>query len=196
VNLELPALVFSSPHKVHQLSKPSTLPPPQVVPTGARSVGNPVRVTEELETLQERFCEAVQNGRPVIATYSWIYGRVFASVPLPWSHGHALKISTQAHSTRPRILPGLGAVALDTFIVSARTRRPSHGYWPVVLHDEQQWQRTLGQAQLLHGAAKGPGNDGRHSWGRAAPSSCQAAGPSRFAATIAGPCGPGLVLAE
>jgi hypothetical protein len=65
-----------------------------VVPTGARSIGNPVRVTEELETLQERFCEAVQSGRPVIATYSWIYGRVFGSVPLPWSQGHARTIST------------------------------------------------------------------------------------------------------
>jgi hypothetical protein len=59
VNLGLPTQVFSSRRKVvHQLPKPSTLPPPQVVRTGARSVGSPVRVNEELETLQERFCEA------------------------------------------------------------------------------------------------------------------------------------------
>ncbi len=157
VNLELPAQVFSSSHKVlPQLPRQSTLAPPQVVSTGRRAADNPVRVTESLEALQERFCEAVRSGRPVIATYSWIYGRAFGSVPIPWSQGHATRISTMAHHTSPRTVPGLGAVALDTFIVSANTRQPSQGYWRAVLHDEQQWQRVLAKAHLLHGTAKAP----------------------------------------
>ena len=61
-----------------------------------------------------------------------------------------------AHHTTPRALPGLGAVSLDTFIVSGTTKKPSPGYWNAVTHDEPQWQRVLGRAQVLHGAARAP----------------------------------------
>jgi hypothetical protein len=62
---------------------------------------------------------------------------------------YALKAIDLACHTRPRELPGLGLVRLDTFIVSKKDGFPSEGYWPVAHHDREEWERVLGSARIL-----------------------------------------------
>lgn len=108
------------------------------------------------DTLHERFVAAANGAQPVIASYSWIYGRINGGVPKPWSQAYGNQVSRQAAHTRPRVVNGLGPVALDTFIVSTTTRMPSDGYWPKAGHGRDAWDRVLGRAMLLHGDAKAP----------------------------------------
>jgi hypothetical protein len=107
----------------------------------------------DLHTL---FVEAVNAGRPVIASYSWVYGRLFGSIPTPWSQGHAGKVAAIAHRTALSHVDGLGLVALDTFVVGSTTRAPGSGLWPAVTYQEADWYRLFRGALLLHGAARAP----------------------------------------
>jgi len=62
---------------------------------------------------------------------------------------YAQKAIQVACRTRPRELPGLGLVKLDTFIVSKKDGLPSDGYWPAARHDREEWERVLGNANIL-----------------------------------------------
>jgi hypothetical protein len=106
--------------------------------------------------LHTRFVEAVNAGRPVIASYSWVCGRLFGSIPTPWSQGHAGKVAAIAHRTALSHVAGLGPVALDTFVVGSATRVPGPGLWPAVAYQEADWHRIFRSAHLLHGAARAP----------------------------------------
>jgi hypothetical protein len=106
--------------------------------------------------MHTRFVEAVNAGRPVIASYSWVYGRLFGSIPTPWSQGHAGKVAAIAHRTALSQVNGLGLVALDTFVVGSATRAPGPGLWPTVAYREEDWHLVFRGAHLLHGAARAP----------------------------------------
>jgi hypothetical protein len=106
--------------------------------------------------LHTKFVEAANAGRPVIASYSWVYGRLFGSIPTPWSQGHAGKIAAIAHRTALSHVDGLGPVALDTFVVGSSTRVPGPGLWPAVAYDEAAWNHVFRDAHLLRGAARAP----------------------------------------
>jgi hypothetical protein len=106
--------------------------------------------------LHARFVEAVNGGRPMIASYSWVYSRLFGSIPTPWSQGYAGKVASIAQQTIRSQVNGLGLVALDTFVVATTTRVPSPGHWPAVSYQKGEWDRVFRGAQLLHGVAKAP----------------------------------------
>jgi hypothetical protein len=106
--------------------------------------------------MHTRFVEAANAGRPLIASYSWVYGRLFGSVPTAWSQGHAGKVAAIAHSTALSHVNDLGPVALDTFVVGSTTRAPGPGLWPAVAYREADWYRVFRGAHLLHGTARAP----------------------------------------
>lgn len=120
------------------------------------SAANDTFILWTASDLHTCFVEAVNAGRPVIASYSWIYGRLFGSIPTPWSQGHAGKVAAIAHRTALGHVDGLGSVALDTFVVGSSTRAPGPGLWPAVAYEEADWLRVFRGADLLHGAAKAP----------------------------------------
>jgi hypothetical protein len=50
----------------------------------------------------------------------------------------------------PRLdVPGLGPVALDTFIVNAQSREPGDGHWDDVDYTRSAWRRAFAGAALL-----------------------------------------------
>lgn len=129
----------------------SPTPSQDVSVTSASAAG-----MDRFNALLHQFVDSANGGHPVIASYSWIYGRLNGVVPKPWSQAYGNQVSRYAALTTPRELKGLGPVALDTFIVSTTTRMPSSGYWPKAGHSREAWDRVLGRAMLLHGTAKAP----------------------------------------
>lgn len=114
------------------------------------------RQTWSAADLHACFVDAVNDGHPIIASYSWVYGRLFGSTPRPWSQGHASEVASIAHGTTRRHVHGLGPVALDTFVVSTTTRVPGEGHWPAATYERTAWEHAFVGAQLLHGATRAP----------------------------------------
>jgi hypothetical protein len=135
----------SAPTPVAQPPRPSTAP--VVLKAGQQWSAS---------DLHARFVDAVNSDRPVIASYSWVYSRLFGSMPRPWSQGHAQQVASIAHGTARSEVTGLGEVALDTFVVSTTTRAPSDGHWRAAMYQQAAWNRVFRGAQLLHGAARAP----------------------------------------
>jgi hypothetical protein len=97
-------------------------------------------------------CEAVE-GDPYICTYGWAYRALFNTSYPKFSMAYAQKAIQVACRTRPRELPGLGLVRLDTFIVSKKDGFPSVGYWHAAQHDREEWGRPGGLIDPASGAA-------------------------------------------
>jgi hypothetical protein len=89
------------------------------------------------------------EGDPQICTYGWASRTLFNTSYAKFSMAYAQKAIQLACRTRPRELPGLGLVRLDTFIVSKKDGFPSDGYWPAAHHDREEWGRVLGNATIL-----------------------------------------------
>ena len=96
------------------------------------------------------FIGKATEGDPQVCTYAWAYRALFhvltASSPKPTAGGSL----TLACRTQPRKLAGLSLVRLDTFIVSKKGGVPSDAYWPTAHHDREEWERTFGNAKILH----------------------------------------------
>lgn len=89
------------------------------------------------------------DGNGQICTYSWAYRHIFQTPYGKWSQAYAEHVARAASETGPAELRGLGAVRLDTFIVTKNTGRPSTGHWDVAEYDVEDWERVLGTASLL-----------------------------------------------
>lgn len=89
----------------------------------------------------------VTEGNPEICTYAWAYRALFNASYEKFSQAYTKRVVDAARSTRPRELPGLGLVRLDTFIVSIKDRLPSDGYWSTASHDRQTWLAVFGTTQ-------------------------------------------------
>ena len=103
----------------------------------------------DAEDLLARFIEKAVQGEPQVCTYGWAYRTLFNASYSKFSMAYAKKTVEVACRTRPRELPGLGLVRLDTFIVSKKDGLPSVGYWSVAHHDREEWARVLGSATVL-----------------------------------------------
>jgi len=108
------------------------------------------------DALLGHFVSLFEAGQPYLATYSWIYRRLFGYEPQPWSQGHGVKVINEARTAAPRRLRGVGDVRLDTFIVSRDSRVPGPGYWPSAPCNGDLWNRAFAGAVLLHGDAVAP----------------------------------------
>jgi Protein of unknown function (DUF429) len=125
--------------------------------TSARApAAHDARMLERANDLHTRFVEAVNEGRPVIASYSWVYGRLFGAIPKPWSQAHGGEVAAIAHRTALIHVDSLGLVALDTFVAGSKTGVPGPGLWSAVAYREADWNRVFRRAHLLHGAARAP----------------------------------------
>jgi hypothetical protein len=101
------------------------------------------------EELLAYFIDKAAEGEPQVCTYGWAYRALFGASYTKFSMAYARKAIGVAIRTRPRELPGLGLVRLDTFIVAKKDGFPSDGYWPAAHHDREEWERTLGNARVL-----------------------------------------------
>jgi hypothetical protein len=95
------------------------------------------------------FVAKAVGGDPQVCTYAWAYRVLFNASYTRFSQAYARQVIDLACRTRPRELPGLGIVRLDAFIVSKKDSLPSSGYWPAAHHDREEWERVLGNANLL-----------------------------------------------
>ncbi len=105
--------------------------------------------TEHANHLLSRFINKASTGEPEICTYSWAYRHLIDPSCTKWSQAYANAVIKLSLSTPMMQLPGLGAVRLDTFIVSKGSRVPSNGHWDSASYDREDWERTLGAATLL-----------------------------------------------
>jgi hypothetical protein len=103
----------------------------------------------DAENLLSYFIAKAVGGDPHICTYGWAYRALLKASYAKFSMAYAQKAIQLACRTRPRELPGLGLVRLDTFIVSKKDGFPSEGYWHVAHHDREEWGRVLGNATIL-----------------------------------------------
>jgi len=101
------------------------------------------------EELLGYFIAKAAEGDPRVCTYGWAYRTLFNASYAKFSMAYARKAIQLACRTHPRELRGLGAVRLDTFIVSKKDGIPSDGYWPNACHDREEWERVLGNARML-----------------------------------------------
>jgi hypothetical protein len=125
---------------------------------GASSLVPSASRTWTPEDLHNRFVEAANSRRPVVGSYSWVYGRLFGTVPKPWSQGHGEKVVSIAKQTPDMQVNSLGMTALDTFVVSLRSGRPSPGHWTrrMPKYTRESWDKAFRGAVVLHGDMKAP----------------------------------------
>lgn len=135
------------------LRAPSANPKPAVA-----GHGEPVSSTPG--GLLAQFVATFETGRPHLATYSWIFSRLFGYQPKPWSQGHGVKVISDARTATPLPLRGVGQVRLDTFIVGEKTRLPGPGYWRSAPCSGDEWTRAFAGAVLLHGDLTAPWEQG------------------------------------
>jgi hypothetical protein len=107
---------------------------------------DPQDLAEDLLTC---FVDKGSKGNPMICTYSWAYRYLFHASYTTWAQAYAGQVIEIAKRTRLQELPGLGAVCLDTFVVSKRSRLPSDGHWPTAHYEREDWERALGMATVL-----------------------------------------------
>jgi hypothetical protein len=92
---------------------------------------------------------AALQGNPLTCTYSWAYRHLFNASYKSWSQGYGNQVIKLAQQTHLRVLPGLGPIRLDAFIVDGKSRRPNDGHWDSANYDHEDWERVLGAAVVL-----------------------------------------------
>jgi hypothetical protein len=123
------------------------LSPPECAAPTRETLGT--GVLPSAEELLTYFIGKAAAGDAQVCTYGWAYRRLFNTTYTKYSMAYGNKAIDAAAQTRPRELPGLGLVRLDTFIVNKRDRVPGGGYWSIACHDEEDWTRVLGNATVL-----------------------------------------------
>jgi hypothetical protein len=101
------------------------------------------RAEELFDLLLARF----ERHRPLVVTYASAFALLFASegrAPARWSPDLARKVLAAAAATSRRELPGLGAVALDAFVVDSTFRTPGRGHWPTAGYTVEAWRACFG----------------------------------------------------
>jgi hypothetical protein len=94
--------------------------------------------------------DTVEQGDPVVVSYSWYYRHVMGRDWEHWSQAYAQSAARHGRNSPGIQLTGLGRVHLDTFIVSAGNRTPSRGHWRTAPYTERDWHGLFGAARLLH----------------------------------------------
>lgn len=100
-------------------------------------------------TLRDDFIERARKGNTKVCNYAWAYRHLFDSSYSKWPQAYAKKVVSVAKETPLVVLPGLGAVRLDAFIVASRTGLPSNGHWESANYEREDWERVLGTAKLF-----------------------------------------------
>lgn len=106
----------------------------------------PAELHERADALMDELVERYHAGDAQLCTYAWCYRHIFASAPAKWSQAYARQIIAIARDGEPVQLSGLGAVRLDTFIVTASSHLPSAGHWATAPYSREQWQSLFAQA--------------------------------------------------
>lgn len=106
--------------------------------------------------LMRQFVAATNGGQPLIASDSWVYGRLNGGVPKPRLQADGSQVCRRAARTSPRDLKRLGPIAPETSMFSATTRVPSNHFWPKSGDSREEWRCVPGRAVLLHDDAKAP----------------------------------------
>ena len=100
-------------------------------------------------TLMYDFIERARKGNAKVCTYAWAYRHLFHSSYSKWAQAYTKKVVSIAKETPLVELPGLGAVRLDTFIVTSRSGLPGKGHWESANYEREDWERVLGTAKLF-----------------------------------------------
>lgn len=122
----------------HQL--PAEHQPP---PTGEEVLSRANRLVVWLASL-------VHHGMPRVCTYGDVYRHLFRPQQ-GWSFtpNNISDVLRVASSSTAMILPELGPVRLDTFIVNSATLIPGDQHWAQTAYDTEDWGRVFAGAELL-----------------------------------------------
>ena len=104
---------------------------------------------ERATNLLEHLIAKVEKGDPKVCTYSFVHKHMLLVVVDRWLPSYATEVINIARDTPEMLLPGLGNVHLDTFIVAKDTGKPGEGHWDDVTYNEEDWNRVLGKAQVI-----------------------------------------------
>lgn len=102
-----------------------------------------VRAEELFDLLLARF----ERHRPLVVTYAAAHALLFPAGGRPaarWSPDLARQVLAAAAATSRRELSGLGAVALDAFVVDSTLRTPGRGHWPTAGYTVEAWRACFG----------------------------------------------------
>lgn len=83
-------------------------------------------------------------GRPTLCTYKSAVATV-----LGHAQAYGAQLTKLATKSTEYEVEALGAIRLDTFIVTGRTRQPGDGHWQSATYTQDEWNRAFGAAALI-----------------------------------------------
>jgi hypothetical protein len=137
-------------------ARPSIAVPPRVSATAGRledgrTVARPVltgtTAKERGDQLLEILVAELLAGRPTLCTYKSAVVAVLGHAQ--YAQGYGAQLTNLATKTKEYEVEALGAIRLDTFIVSGRTKRPGDGHWECATYTQEEWNRAFGAATLI-----------------------------------------------
>lgn len=110
------------------------------------------------ESLQGRFADSAEM-QPLVATYSWVCLRLFHDRPAPGPFFWRPVVHVASRTTR-RFVGDLGPLALDAFIVAAKSGRTKHPSWWSA-EAKAAWRTTFQSARVLRDGDAPPWEEAR-----------------------------------
>lgn len=115
------------------------------------SVARPVLIgttaEERCDQLLEVLVAELLAGRPTLCTYKSAVAAVLGHVQ--YAQGYGAQLTKLATKSKEYEIEALGAIRLDTFIVSDRMKRPGDGHWEGATYTQEEWNRAFGTAALI-----------------------------------------------
>lgn len=133
-----------------------TAAPPRATATArrledGRTVARPVLTGTTAEERGDQLLEILVTellaGRPTLCTYKSAVAAVLGHVQ--YAQGYGAQLTKLATKSKEYEVEALGAIRLDTFIVSGRTKRPGDGHWECATYTQEEWSRAFGAAALI-----------------------------------------------
>lgn len=137
-------------------TRSSIAAPPRASGTGRRvenghSVVRPVltgaTAEERGDQLLELLVAELLAGRPTLCTYKSAVAAVLGHAQ--YAQGYGAQLTRSATKSKEYEVEALGAIQLDTFIVTGRTRQPGDGHWESATYTQDEWNRAFGAAALI-----------------------------------------------
>jgi hypothetical protein len=112
-----------------------------------RPVLNGATAEERCDQLLELLVAELLAGRPTLCTYKSAVAAVLGHARYAQRYGAQLtKLATKSKEYE---VETLGAIRLDAFIVTGRTRQPGDRHWESATYTQNEWTRAFGAAVLI-----------------------------------------------
>ena len=102
---------------------------------------------ERGDQLLELLVAELLAGRPTLCTYKSAVAAVLGHAQ--YAQGYGAQLTKLATKSKEYEVEALGAIRLDTFIVTGRTRQPGDGHWESATYTQDEWNRAFGAAALI-----------------------------------------------